>query len=115
MHLQLLFPTFATYHLSGSATPPIPEEDAIDLPQLICPLLDFVTAIARDGKAKEWFTNQSTGRMGELITEVVQWSQMTEDDVGFITFPDSALTADMNISGGDVGIQCRCLRGAGGG
>jgi importin-9 len=84
IHLQLLYPTFVACHLAESIPPPPSEEDPIDLPQLICPLIDFVSATAKDGKAKGWFSGEgsgSVGRMGELVSEIIRWAQMTKEDV----------------------------------
>jgi importin-9 len=82
-HLQLLYPTYIAYHISASATAPTSEEDAIDLPQLICPLMDLVGSISRNGKAKEWFLglDGASGKLGELVTEIIRWAQMSEADV----------------------------------
>ena len=77
----MLYPTFEAYYL-GSAVPlASAEEDTIDLPELICPLLDFVGAAKKGGRAKDWFTEGNGGRVTELVKEVIRWGQMSEEDV----------------------------------
>src|ERR1700730_7627988 len=76
-HLQLLYPTFISYHISASASPPAAEEETIDLSQFICPMLTFVSTVARGGKAKEWFLTNAEA----LITNLILWAQMSEEDV----------------------------------
>jgi importin-9 len=83
-HLQVLFPTFTHFYLSSSASPPGSSEDEhIDLPHLVCPLIDFVSTVTRGGKAKEWF---DSGHLPALIEAVFNYVQMTEEDVSFFFF-----------------------------
>ena len=78
-HLSSLFPTFSHYYLSSASTVPnTSEDDTFDLVQLIVPILDFVTTVARGGKAKGWFT---VATLSSLAGEVYNWVQMTSDDV----------------------------------
>lgn len=55
----------------------------MELPQLLCPILDFVTAVSRGGKAREWFVG---GNLTALISSVFNFVQMTDEDVsrGFV-------------------------------
>lgn len=78
-HLQALYPTFARFYLSSSESVPRSSEDeSIELPQLICPIIDFVAAVTRGGKAKEWFDG---GNLAALISAVFNFVQMTDEDV----------------------------------
>ncbi|KAF5384768.1 hypothetical protein D9615_001050 [Tricholomella constricta] len=78
VHLQALHPTFSQYYLSSSESAPRSSEDeAIELPQLICPILDFAAAVTRGGKAKEWFTTEN---LNALIDAVCDFVQMTDED-----------------------------------
>ncbi|KAG5638025.1 hypothetical protein H0H81_002226 [Sphagnurus paluster] len=78
VHLQALHPTFEAYYLSSSESVPRSSEDeAIELPQLICPILDFAAAATRGGKAKNWF---STENLNALIAAVISFVQMTDED-----------------------------------
>jgi hypothetical protein len=78
-HLQVLFPTFAHFYLSSSASPPSSSEDEhVSLPHLVCPLIDFVSTATRGGKGKEWF---DSGNLQALIGAIINYVQMTEDDV----------------------------------
>lgn len=42
---------------------------------------------ARSGKAKDWFMGDGAtaqAQLGEVVGQVIQWAQMTSDDVIFI-------------------------------
>jgi importin-9 len=81
-HLCVLSPIFSHFYLSSVDTPPSTSEDEpISIPQLICPILDFVSAISREGKAKEWFESNN---LNTLIASVFSYSQMTDENVSFI-------------------------------
>lgn len=78
-HFQTLYPTFAQFYLSSSESAPRSSEDeSIELPQLICPIIDFVAAVARGGKAKEWFDSRN---LAALVSAVFNFVQMTDEDV----------------------------------
>src|ERR1700737_639973 len=78
-HLQVLFPTFTHYYLSSSTSPPGSSEDEhVDLPNLVCPLIDFVATVTRGGKVREWF---DAGNLQGLVGAVFNYVQMTEEDV----------------------------------
>jgi hypothetical protein len=103
-HFQALYPTFAQFYLSSSEPAPGSSEDeTIELPQLLCPILDFVTSVARGGKAKEWFAE---GNLNALISAVFSFAQMTDEDVStpvVITF-----ISDMrHPQGRDLGNECK--------
>ena len=78
-HLSLLYPTFAHYYLrSGAAVPRSSEDETIELTHLVCPMLDFVSNVARSGRAKDWFEGDN---LSGLIGAIFSWVQMTSDDV----------------------------------
>ncbi|KAF7974899.1 hypothetical protein HWV62_11051 [Athelia sp. TMB] len=77
-HLQALFPTFTQCYLTSLQSPPGSTEDEfVGLPHLICPIVDFMSSVARGGRAKEWF---EAGNLQSLIGSVFQYVQMTEED-----------------------------------
>ncbi|GBE77314.1 ARM repeat-containing protein [Sparassis crispa] len=77
-HLNALFPAFTQYYLSGEHVKPTSSEDQpIEIPHLMCPLLDFVSNVTRGGKAKEWF---EPANLNALIGAIFGWAQMTQDD-----------------------------------
>ncbi|KIY50482.1 ARM repeat-containing protein [Fistulina hepatica ATCC 64428] len=77
-HLHVVYPAFVKYYLSATeATPTTSEDNTIELPQLICPIFDFVSSIARGGKAREWFTDDNSLA---LATAICNFSQMSDDD-----------------------------------
>ncbi|KAG6911255.1 hypothetical protein DXG01_002093 [Tephrocybe rancida] len=78
IHLQALHPTFTEFYLSSSESAPRSSEDEpIELPQLICPIMDFAAAVTRGGKARDWFT---TSNLHSLVAAVFGFVQMTEED-----------------------------------
>jgi hypothetical protein len=78
-HMQALYPTFEVYYLSQSETNPgSSENNPIELSQLICPIIDFIAAVARGGKAKTWFNQE---RIDALTSCVLNYAQMTVEDV----------------------------------
>lgn len=82
VHLQALHAKFTEYYLlSSDATPGSSEDEAIELPQLICPILDFVSAVTREGKLRDWFGVDNTG---SLVAAIFDFVQMTNEDVGLI-------------------------------
>jgi hypothetical protein len=102
-HLQALYPTFTQFHLSSSEpAPSSSEEESVELPQLLCPIFEFVTAVARGGKAKEWFAEKN---LSILISSTFNFVQMTDEDVS----PDDDLTrynTNMRLpKGRDMGLK----------
>ncbi|KAL1749221.1 armadillo-type protein [Schizophyllum fasciatum] len=77
-HLQTIYPAFQKYYLSATESPPPSSEDEpVHLPQLICPILDFLSSVIRGGKAKAWFENDN---LPAVISAVFNYAQMTDDD-----------------------------------
>ncbi|KAK2464757.1 hypothetical protein APHAL10511_003175 [Amanita phalloides] len=78
LHLQTIYPSFVHHYISSSD--PIPrtsEDEAIELYELIVPIIDFVAAVARGGRAKAWFDVQ---HFPALVSAIFKFTQMTEDD-----------------------------------
>lgn len=81
-HLSVLLPTFTHFYVVGTDSPPgSSEDDAVGIPDLVCPLLDFVSATIRRGKAKDWLTAETSD---VLVGSVINYAQMTEEDVSNI-------------------------------
>ncbi|KAI5824132.1 ARM repeat-containing protein [Schizophyllum commune Tattone D] len=77
-HLQTIYPAFQQYYLSATDSPPPSSEDEpVHLPQLICPILDFLSSVIRGGKAKTWFEGNN---LTAVISAVFQYAQMTDED-----------------------------------
>lgn len=81
-HLHALYPTFAHYYLSDETVPKTSEDDTIDLAQLICPILDFISAVTRHGKSKEWLESS----LEELVSAIFNYAQITHEDVRNFVF-----------------------------
>lgn len=78
-HLSVLYPTFVTYCLSATDSPPNTSEDEpVELPQLLCPIIDFVAAVIRGGKAREWVNEAN---ILSIVSSVFAFVQMIDDDV----------------------------------
>ncbi|KAH7886300.1 ARM repeat-containing protein [Phlebopus sp. FC_14] len=76
-HLQALFSTYDHFYISASEVAPRSSEDeAIELPHLICSLFDFLINAARGGKARQWYSSN----LPALVGAIFQYSQMTEED-----------------------------------
>jgi hypothetical protein len=88
-HLLSLYGTFSQCYLSSAdLIPRSSENEPIELPQLICPIIDFMGTVTRGGKARGWFSEQN---LSALISSVFAFLQMTNDDVSSIadlTFVD---------------------------
>ena len=53
-HLCMLYTTFSYYYLSATeAVLSTLEDESIELPQLLYPIIDFVSAVIRDGKCHQ--------------------------------------------------------------
>jgi hypothetical protein len=75
-----LYPTFKTFYISASESAPATSEgDPNELTTLICPVFDFVSAVARHGKAREWWEEE--GNFSSLVQTVFDYVQMTDEDV----------------------------------
>jgi hypothetical protein len=81
-HLRVLFPTFSSYYLLATETPPTTsEDDPVELPQLLCPIIDFQSSIIQSGKSRGWLSAEN---LSNLISSVLVYVQMTDDDVSFL-------------------------------
>ncbi|KAJ7292991.1 armadillo-type protein [Mycena rebaudengoi] len=77
-HLLSLYGTFSQCYLSSAdSIPRSSENEPIELPQLICPIIDFMGTVTRGGKARGWFSEQN---LSALISSVFAFLQMTNDD-----------------------------------
>ncbi|KAJ7070709.1 ARM repeat-containing protein [Mycena amicta] len=87
-HLNSLYPTFSQFYLSSTESAPrSSENEAMELPQLICPIFDFTAAVTRGGRCKGWFEN---GKLSGLISSVFNFLQMThEDEEAWATNPNA--------------------------
>ncbi len=73
--------SFIHYYISAADSPPRTSEDeTIELPDLIVPIVDFIAAVARGGKAKLWFDAQ---HFPALVSAVFKFTQVGEQDVSF--------------------------------
>ena len=78
-HLFMLYPTFSHYYLSAmEAVLSTLEDERIELPQLLCPIINFVSTIIRGGKCHQWLREEN---ILSLITSTINYVQMTNDDV----------------------------------
>lgn len=80
-NLNSVYPTFLQYYLSSDSVPPSSEDEPVELTQLISAILDFIAAVARGGRAKDWFKADS---LVALITTIFNFTQMTDNDVGLM-------------------------------
>ncbi|KAH0837873.1 armadillo-type protein [Lanmaoa asiatica] len=59
-HLKSIFPAYEIYYINATeSVPGSIEEEAVELPYLICPLFDLVSNIVRGGRAKQWLDPQN--------------------------------------------------------
>ncbi|EAU92368.2 hypothetical protein CC1G_00587 [Coprinopsis cinerea okayama7 len=78
VHLQKLYPVFAHYYLASSdSVPRTSEDESVELPQLICPIMDFISSAMRGRKARLWFTGDN---LSLLVSAVFNLSQVTDED-----------------------------------
>ncbi|KAG5349551.1 hypothetical protein C0989_003209 [Termitomyces sp. Mn162] len=107
VHLQALQATFTQYYLSSSeAAPGSSEDEPIELPQLICPILDFASAVTRGGKTKGWF---NIDNIGALVAAIFNFVQMTNEDEetwahnanAFLQQEDDAASYSVRVAGFD--------------
>lgn len=78
-HLQVLYPTFSHYYLSATeAVPSTSEDESIELPQLLCPIIDFLSAVTRGAKGREWLGGEN---ILSVVVSMFNYVQMTDDDV----------------------------------
>jgi importin-9 len=82
-HLHVLYPTFSHYYLSATeAIPSTSEDESIELPQLLCPVIDFLSAVIRGAKGREWLGEEN---ILSLVESMFNYVQMTDDDVSSST------------------------------
>ncbi|KAF8844142.1 ARM repeat-containing protein [Paxillus ammoniavirescens] len=81
-HLQGIFPTYDSYYIGAAEPAPGSSEDeAVELPHLICPMFDFLSNVVRGGKAKQWLDSQSNPQhLPHLIGATFRYTQMTAED-----------------------------------
>ncbi len=78
-HLHALYPTFVRYYLTDSVPVPSSSEgEPIELYKLITALVDFVSDATRQSKSRVSFDE---GTLGKLVNALVQWTQMTKENV----------------------------------
>ena len=81
-HLHALYPTFVRYYLTDSVSVPNSSEgEPIELYKLITGLVDFVSEAARQSKSRVAFAE---GTLGKLVNALVQWTQMTKENVSWL-------------------------------
>ena len=112
-HLSVYYPTFNHYYLQQAAAIPHSSEDqTIELIHLVCPMLDFVSRIARSGRARDWFEGEN---FSNLINSVFSWVQMTHGDVSLRYFWCLIVQhlAEGSMAGRGMGGQRERVRRAG--
>lgn len=78
-HLRVLYPIFSTYCLSASESAPSTSEDeTLELPQLLCPIIDLLAAVVRGGRARDWVVYEN---ILPLVSSIFAFVQMTDEDV----------------------------------
>lgn len=78
-HLKFIYPLYKGCYITGvQPTLRSSEDEAVELPYLICPMFDFLSNVIRGGKAKEWLKAQN---LTDLVDLIFQYGQMTADDV----------------------------------
>jgi len=89
-HLHALYPTFVRYYLTDSV--PVPnssEGEPIELYKLITGLVDFVSDATRQSKSRVSFDE---GTLEKLVNALVQWTQMTKENVCWLAVLPRFLT-----------------------
>lgn len=99
-HLRVLYDTFSTYYLAATdSVPTTSEDEIIELPHLLCPVIDFLAAVVRGGKARDWLADEN---VLDVVSSVFVLVQMTDDDVMPSLPPNSCL---IQFPGRNVGKQ----------
>lgn len=116
-HLKSIFSAYETYYINATeSVPGSTEDEAVELPYLICPLFDLVSNIVRGGKAKQWLDPKSQSpNLTYLIGETFRFAQMTTEDVRTFHFSSVGVSADGYRAGRHLGNQCKRFRCSGGG
>ncbi|KAF8554336.1 ARM repeat-containing protein [Imleria badia] len=82
VHLQSIFSAYETYYINATeSVPGSTEDEAVELPHLICPLFDLVSNIVRGGRAKQWLDPKNQNQnLTNLAGVVFRFAQMTTED-----------------------------------
>ncbi|KAG8968425.1 hypothetical protein FRC03_007367 [Tulasnella sp. 419] len=94
-HLESLLPTFQTYYISSTSSPPGTSEDPGDnklLSRLGWSILEYIRTASKSASAKPWFN--ADGTLVNLIGMIFAWTQMTEDDEDKWSSDANAFVAD---------------------
>ena len=109
-HLHVLYPTFSRYYLSATeAVPSTSEDESIELPQLLCPIIDFLSAVTRGAKGREWLRDEN---ILSIVVSMFNYVQMTDDDVSSFDLPRGCKFFTL-LLGTHMGAQRQCLHCAG--
>ena len=109
-HLRVLYPTFSHYYLSATeAVPSTSEDESIELPQLLCPIIDFLSAVTRGGKCRQWLGEEN---ILSLVASIFNYVQMTDDDVNSSPLLRGRQFFTL-LPGTHMGAQRQCFRCAG--
>ncbi|KZT73366.1 ARM repeat-containing protein [Daedalea quercina L-15889] len=80
-HLTTLYPVYLHHYVLAETAVPPPSEatdsESTELTQLYCAICDFVAGSARHARGREFWTEDS---MGKVVLALVQWVQITKDD-----------------------------------
>ncbi|KAJ6609355.1 ARM repeat-containing protein [Mycena sp. CBHHK59/15] len=80
-HLHSLYGTFSQYYLSSNeSVPRSSENESIELPQLICPIIDFTAAVTRGGKARGCFLQMTNDDEENWATNANAFVAQEEDE-----------------------------------
>jgi len=82
-HLKGVFSAYEIYYINATESiPGSSEDEAVELPYLICPLFDLVSNVVRGGRAKQWLDPQNQSQnLTNLVGVVFRFTQMTAEDV----------------------------------
>jgi hypothetical protein len=78
-HLHAYLPAYVAHYVR--ADEPVPrtsEDDALELPDVAAPIVDFVAAVGRRGRAEAGF---APGQLGGLVEMVFAWAQISTESV----------------------------------
>jgi hypothetical protein len=97
VHLEAYLPAYVQYYVvADEPAPKTSEDEALELPNVAAPLVDFVAAVARAGRAKEWFV---PARVGALVAAVFAWAQIsTESEESWAASADAFINEEGDAS-----------------
>jgi len=102
-HLVALAPAYATYYLAADGpAAPISDEDpeGITIPALVAPAFDFLGALVRKGRIREWL--QKPENVQALVGSIIIWAQITQEDEGkWEDSPNTFVAEDDDDAQGD--------------